>query len=110
MDPEKKKEQEDELMDNLAVFGTLGYSVDTILSVLDLNESEQRQLTKDFNNPNSKVYKAYHNGRNKIGLALDSSVLNIAMADSLDANDRILKRLRARKVDELLRDRFGLDI
>lgn len=110
MDSEKKKEQEDELMDNLAVFGTLGYSIDIILSVLDLDESEQEVFEKDFNNPTSKIYKAYHNGKNKIGLALDSSVLNIAMADSLDANDRILKRLRVRKVDELLRDRFGLDI
>lgn len=104
------KNIDDELKDNLSAFGALGYSVDVIVSILELSDKDKAIFKKEFKNTDSEIHKAYHEGKDKIRFALDGSMLSIAVADGIDANERLLKRLRSRKVDELLRDRFGLDI
>lgn len=89
-------------------FGLLGYSLrDIILMVQPANLD---QFIKDFNDPENDVYKAYQNGKISGNYALDKSLFDLAKSDSIEANKEFIRRQRERQVNDILRDRFGLDV
>lgn len=52
-------EYTEEFLKKIVGVGTLGYSLNKIINVLDINEKDVEQFTEDFDNENSPVQVAY---------------------------------------------------
>lgn len=75
--------------------GTLGYPSSKIINVLDIDD--EKQFTKDFDNPRSEVAKAYKKGVDKADFIIDSKLFEMAKNGDLKA----LEKYEIRKRDQL---------
>lgn len=79
--------------------GTLGYPVEKVINVLDVEDSDK--FIKDFNNPKSAIGKAYQKGIDLSDFIIDSKLFEMAKGGDLKAitkyEFRKSQRLRIRK-------------
>lgn len=77
--------------------GTLGYPLSKIINVLDVDD--EKQFTKDFDNPKSKVAVAYQKGVDKADFILDSKLFEMAKNGDLKALNKYEERKRDQMYD-----------
>lgn len=79
--------------------GTLGYPVEKVINVLDVNDPIK--FTTDFNDPKSLIGKAYQKGIDLSDFIIDSKLFEMAKGGDLKAiakyESRKSQRLRIRK-------------
>ena len=73
--------------------GTLCYSLNKIINVLDIEDADVPQFTRDFDNPDSKVYQAFCKGKDKADYVIDMKLFEKAKGGDLKA----LKEYEERK-------------
>jgi hypothetical protein len=81
--------------------GTLGYSLEKIMNVLDIPTSDMKSFTDEFYNKNSEVYRAYKKGIDKADYVIDMKLFEEAKS----GNIRALKKYEERKDKEIYRQR-----
>jgi len=81
--------------------GTLGYSLEKIINVLDIPTSEIKTFSEEFYNKSSEVYRAYKKGVDKADYVIDMKLFEEAKS----GNIRALKIYEERKDKELYRQR-----
>ena len=79
-------EYNEEFLKKMVQVGTLGYPLSKIINVLDVDD--EKQFTKDFDNPKSKVSVAYQKGVDKADFILDSKLFEMAKGGDLKALDK----------------------
>jgi len=85
--------------------GTLGYSLQKIINVLDIEEKDVEQFTNDFYDADSAVAKAYQKGVDKADYAIDVKLFEMAKAGDLDA----LQEYEQRKGIEQMKQKEAAD-
>jgi len=65
--------------------GTLGYSLQKIINVLDIEEKDVEQFTEDFDNQSSPVAIAFQKGIDKADYAIDMKLFEMAKNGDLKA-------------------------
>ena len=88
-------EYTEDFLKKMVQVGTLGYPLSKIMNVLDIED--EKQFTKDFDNPKSQVAKNYQKGIDKADFILDSKLFEMAKNGDLKA----LAKYEERKRDQL---------
>ena len=86
-------EYNEDFLKKMVQVGTLGYPLSKILNVLDIDN--EKQFTKDFDNPKSKVAISYQKGVDKADFVLDSKLFDMAKGGDLKALDKYERRKRS---------------
>lgn len=76
--------------------GALSYSVETILSILNIADSEK--FREDFFDKDSDVYRIYESGKNEAQYILDLKLLQMAKEGDMKAMDKIAAKARQAEV------------
>lgn len=84
-------EYTEDFLKKMVSVGTLGYALDKIINVLDINDAS---FTADFDNPESPVAKAYQKGLDKSDYAIDMKLFELAKNGDMEA----LKKYEQRKI------------
>jgi len=85
--------------------GTLGYSLQKIINVLDVKPTHVEQFTNDFYDPDSAIAKAYQKGIDQADYAIDIKLFEMAKAGDLDA----LREYEQRKRNEQMKQKEAGD-
>lgn len=96
-------EYTEEFLKKIVGVGTLGYSLNKIINVLDINEKDVEQFTEDFDNENSPVQVAYQKGVDKADYAIDTKLFEQAKAGDLKS----LQKYEERKNQQLQKEKAG---
>ena len=72
--------------------GSLGYSVQKIINVLDVADQDIDQFTKDFFDESSLIRKNYNKGMDIADYAIDQKLFEKAKAGDLKALEEYQKR------------------
>lgn len=88
-------EYNEDFLKKIVQVGTLGYPLSKIINVLDIED--QKQFTKDFDNPKSRIAVAYQKGIDKADFVLDSKLFDMAKNGDLKA----LQKYEERKRDQM---------
>jgi len=84
--------------------GTLGYSLQKTINVLDIEDKDVEQFTKDFDDEKSKIAKAYQRGIDKADYAVDMKLFELAKNGNLAALKKYEIRKRVR-LEDLIKDK-----
>lgn len=76
---------DDDLLNKIKSFGCLYYSIEKIISVLDLDDDTQNQIEKDFWDKSSLIYRKYQSGIDLSDFQIDTRVFNMALQGDLKA-------------------------
>ena|SRR5436309_1102757 len=78
--------------------GTLGYSLQKIINVLDIEAADVEQFTNDFYDGDSAIAKAYQKGVDKADYAIDIKLFEMAKAGDLIALQQYEQRKRIQQL------------
>ena len=87
-----KVEYDEESLKKITSAGMLGYDVDKIINVFDIDPKNEKQFRKDFNNKKSEVAKAYKKGQDKGEYVIDIKLFNMAKEGDLQALEKYEQR------------------
>lgn len=88
-------------------FGVLGFSVEAIINML--NPDNPEQLKTDIITPGTEAYKSYWIGKTTARYNMDKNIFDQATKErSLDANEKMEKRMYTNKINDALKEKFGL--
>lgn len=90
-------EYEDSFLANIQAMGQLGYSVDKMINILDVEN--QDGFKSDFNNKTSPLFKAYQKGVDKSDFIIDQKLYSLAKEGDLKAIEMYDKMKRNRKMN-----------
>lgn len=91
----------------ISSFGILGYSADKIIFLVDPENPEQ--FRKDIETPGTEVYKAYYKGKTTGEYSMDKILFDMATKDrDAEANSQMNQRMHLKKVDDKIKESFGL--
>jgi len=96
----------DETLALISGFGVLGYSIEQITTLLDIDDVVA--FSRDMETPGTPAYKNYHRGRQTGQYTLDKELYDSAKNHDLDANDKMVARMGTQKVNQLIHQKFGL--
>lgn len=97
----------DEYLGQIKGFGVLGFSVEAIINMLDPGDPEQ--LKVDITNPGTEAYKSYWTGKTTARYSMDKNIFDQATKErSLEANEKMEKRMYTNKINDALNEKFGL--
>lgn len=85
-------EYTEEFLKKIVGVGTLGYSLNKIINVLDIDEKDVEQFTEAFDKENSPVYIAYQKGVDKADYAIDMKLFEMAKGGDLKALQKYEER------------------
>jgi hypothetical protein len=94
-------EYTDEFLKKVTSLGTLGYSLNKCINILDVADGDIKNFTNDFDNINSKVAKAYQKGIDKAAYAIDVKLFDLA---TKEGDLKALEMFEARKAEERERE------
>lgn len=83
-------ELSDETLQKIEQCGVLGYPASKICSILNLESQEE--FIAEFNNPNSKIFKAFQRGVDKGDFAIDLKIYELAKSGDLNAIEKFQVR------------------
>ncbi len=84
-------EYNEDFLKKMVQVGTLGYPLSKIINVLDIED--QKQFTKDFDNPKSKIAVAYQKGVDKANRLDKMNLHLIACEIDKEYIDKAIKRI-----------------
>jgi hypothetical protein len=101
-------EYTDEVLNQVTDLGILGYSIDKIISLIAPENAES--LRADILLESHPLSKAYWKGKTTGQYLLDKALFDKATKDEKDtvANDLIFERIRQRKINDIISEKFGL--
>lgn len=82
----------EDFLKKMVSVGTLGYSAQKIINVLDVPEDKEGDFLVDFEEPSSEVYKAYKKGLDKADYAIDMKLFEKAREGDLKALQKYEER------------------
>ncbi len=85
-------EYNEDFLKKIVGVGTLGYSIEKIINVLDISDNDINNFILDFKNKNSVVYKNYKKGLDKSDYAIDMKLFELAKNGDLKALEKYEKR------------------
>lgn len=83
-------EYTEEILKKITQCGVLQYPLSKIINVLDIDDV--KSFTKDFDDKNSSVYKAYKKGSDKSDFLLDTKLLSMAQGGNMSAINKFEER------------------
>ena len=90
-------EYTEDFLKKMVQVGTLGYPLSKIINVLDIDD--EKQFTKDFDNPKSEVAKSYQKGVDKADFILDSKLFEMAKNGDLNAMKKYEDKKRIKLIE-----------
>lgn len=72
--------------------GALGYPIQTIMSILDINEEEKEDFKKEFKAQNSEAYKHYRTGADVSQYQIDLKLHEMALSGDIKAMEKLDKK------------------
>ena len=87
---------EPDFLKKITTLGTLGYPVEKIINILDVDPSEEDQFKKDFTEKTNPVYKAYLRGVDKSDFAIDQKLFELAQTGDIQAIEKYEMRKAGR--------------
>lgn len=82
----------EEFIKKMRAVGTLGYSLNKIINVLDIDNKDIKSFTADFNNENSIIRLAYQKGVDQSDYLIDMKLFELAKKGDLKALEKYEKR------------------
>jgi hypothetical protein len=82
----------EEFLNKMISVGTLGYSAQKIINVLDVAYEKEAEFLSDFENPDSAIFKAYKKGLDKADYAIDMKLFEKARGGDLKALQKYEER------------------
>lgn len=97
-------------LDNIELYGYYGFSKKHICILLELSASEEENLLKKFDDPNSDVSRAYEKGKVLSKKEALEKLANLTedSQTAIDAMKEIGKIKYHEKIDDLKNDLFGV--
>lgn len=86
------KKYSDEFLKQVLSVGLLGYPLAKVINVLDIEDADADDFRRDFNNPASEIYKAYHKGLDKADYEIDIQLFEMARSGDLKALEKFEER------------------
>jgi len=80
------------VLDKVMQLGTLGYPLSKALNVLDLEEGLVDQFQRDFECPDTVIYKQYQKGVDKSDFLIDAKLFEMAKNGDLKAVEKYEQR------------------
>ena len=96
----------DEILAKISSFGVLGYSINQIAILLDIDDISA--FSRELETPGTPAYKNYHRGRQTGQYTLDKNLFDSAKNHDLEANNNMVDRMAIQKVNQLITEKFGL--
>ena len=93
-------------IEKVRAFGVLGYPAHEIIYLVEPEDPEK--FKKDFQDPESEIYKAYHKGKVTGQYTMDKALFDSAKAMNIDSNDKLSHRQQNKKISTAIYERFNL--
>jgi hypothetical protein len=76
-------ETTDEFLKKMVSVGTLGYSIEKVINVLDIEDVEW--FMKEFYDKSSRIHSAYQKGKDKADFKIDLKLFELAQQGDIEA-------------------------
>lgn len=77
--------ESEEFLKKIIQMGSMGYGVDKIINILDIEEKDKENFAKQFYDKSSLIYKSYKKGVDKADFLVDSKLFDLAKNGDLKA-------------------------
>lgn len=93
-------------IEKVRAFGVLGNPLHEIIYLVEPEDPEQ--FEKDFQDPESEIYQAYHKGMVTGQYTMNKALFDAAKANNTDANERLNQRQQRKAVETAIHERFNI--
>jgi len=93
-------------IEKVRAFGVLGNPLHEIIYLVEPEDPEQ--FEKDFQDPESDIYRAYHKGKVTGQYTMDKALFDSAKAMNIDSNEKQNHRQQKKRVESAIYERFNL--
>lgn len=90
-----KFKDDPDILKKMTNMGMFAYSADQVINILDIDDGPEFKAA--FDNKDSDIRKAYAQGKDKLLLTMDQSLMAAAKKGNLDAKRELESRIKKRE-------------